>query len=350
TQIFMLQTLFSVVYMALEIPSGYLADRIGRARSIQLSMPIAATGMLCYGLSGELWQFIACELVLAVACSLLSGADTALLFDSLKASGRAEQFERLSRRTNSLSYLAAALCIPLGIGLVHFFGLAATLCADGVMYLCSMVFALKLREVPRQKEVGKPRIAWQNAKDLARRPEIRWLVLLNVTLSCATYIGFWMATPVYESLGIPVVMFGVLLGFRCLWKAAWARWCHPKLGLLKAMSLYALLAVGGFFALASGAWWAVWLILGHDVVQALHGPTTIQRLNNHIDDEHRATLNSVVNLLQRCMYAIAGPAAGFAIDKTGLTNGLAIIGVACGAVATLAIVRLKFSKNLAAIS
>jgi MFS family permease len=42
-QIFLLQSIFSAAYLLWEIPSGMIADRLGRALSIKISAPIAVT-------------------------------------------------------------------------------------------------------------------------------------------------------------------------------------------------------------------------------------------------------------------------------------------------------------------
>ncbi len=129
TEIFLLQSIFSVAVVLWELPSGYIADKLGRARTIQVSGPIAVVAMIAYGFSGEFWQMAACELLLAVANGLLSGADQALLYDSLKAEGKESEYERWSKRINSRLFLATALSLPLSIGLVSLFGVAATLIA-----------------------------------------------------------------------------------------------------------------------------------------------------------------------------------------------------------------------------
>jgi MFS family permease len=133
SQIFLLQSIFSVSYLLWEIPSGWLADRIGRARSIQLSVPFAVVGMVAYGFSDYWWQFVVCELLLAVANGLISGADKALLIDSLKAAGRGSEFVRIQQRIDALGYAAIAFGVPLSFVLVKYWGYGAAIVADGLV-------------------------------------------------------------------------------------------------------------------------------------------------------------------------------------------------------------------------
>lgn len=62
--------------------------------------------MVVYGFSHHYWQFIVCELELALATGLISGIDTALLFDSLTAEGKVDQFVRISQRINAFGFAA----------------------------------------------------------------------------------------------------------------------------------------------------------------------------------------------------------------------------------------------------
>lgn len=106
------------------------------------------------------------------------------------------------------------------------------------------------------------------------------------------------------------------------------------------MVSYALLAGLTYFAMASGQIWLVWAVLGHDAVQALQSQPVTALLNAHITHRHRATLNSLVNLVQRLFYTVTGPLLGLLVDRTGLSVGFAVTGVITMLVALLAMSRL----------
>jgi MFS family permease len=342
-QIFLLQSIFSAAYLLWEIPSGMLADRLGRATSIKVSAPIAAIGMFLYGLSGEFWQFVVCELILALASGLISGVDTALLIDSLKADGKEKDFVRLQQRMDGLGFASTAVAVPLAVVLVHFFGVASTLLADGIATGLGAYFVLKLVEAPRSNggQDKLRRSTWHALRELARRQNVRWLIVLKTTLNTATYLGFWLSALYYTALGIPVVLFGVILAVRSLWKAWLSHRFHHEGHVARKETIFAGLAGAVYFAMATGQIWLVWTVLAHDVVQALASSPLTKRLNAHIEEDHRATLNSVANLVQRMGYMVAGPLVGLAVDKTNLATGMVLTGVVCSAIALAATARLK---------
>lgn len=343
SQIFLLQSAFSGAFLLWEIPSGMIADRIGRAFSIKLSAPIAAVAMIAYGLSSQFWQFLVCELVLALANGLVSGVNTALLVDSLKADGREAEYTRIAQRIDGLGFAATAVAVPIAIALVQFLGVSSTIIADGITSLLGLYFVLRLVEAPRSNggQEKARRSTWHALRSLATNANFRWLVTLQSALSTATYLAFWLAAIYYQRIGIPVVLFGAILAVRSTWKWWLSHRFHQEKHVERNMTIYAGLAGVVYLAMATGQIWLVWAVLGHDIVQALSNSPLTRRMNIHMDEENRATLNSVANLVRRMTYTVAGPAVGFMVDKIGLSFGMVATGVGCSFVAYLAIWRLR---------
>jgi MFS family permease len=343
TQIFILQAIFSLAFLLWEIPSGLIADRFGRAFSIKLSGPISVVGLLAYGFCSHFWQFLVCELILALGSGLMSGIDTALLLDSLRADGREDEYTHLGQRINAVGFWAVLASVPLAILLVQFVSIRSTLIADGVLTGIGQVFTFKLVEAPRYSGGTKrQRLAGLVAiRELARKAEVRWLVVLGSSLSTATYIGFWLSAPYYRSLGIPVALFSVFLAVRSGVKAVLSRMVVPKKHFETSMKGYAVMAGVVYLGMATGQLWLIWVVLGHDAIQALQAIPITGRLNVHIGHEYRATLNSAVNLTQRLAFSLLGPFVGLVVDRAGLSTGLVVTGLVCSTAGIVAIVRLR---------
>lgn len=341
-QIFVLQSIFSGAFLLWELPSGYIADKLGRAFSIKLSAPIAAIAMTAYGLSNQYWQFVVWELVLALASGLVSGVDTALLFDSLKAEGRGKDFVRLSQRIDAFGFAATALGVPIALLLIKYSSVSSTLIADGLLTGVGAAFAFRLGEAPRYDGGQEEERAsvWRATAQLGRNVEARWLVLLGATLSTATYLAFWLSAPYYTSLGIPLAAFSAILAARSLWKAWLSHRIRQTSHLERRMVAYALLAGLVYFAMASRQIWLVWAVLGHDIVQALHSQPISAELNEHMEHRHRATLNSLVNLVERLFYTVAGPLVGLLVDRAGFSAALVLTGATMTLLALAALARL----------
>lgn len=337
-----LQSIFSAVLVLLDIPSGRFADKHGRAFSIKLSVPIGAVAMVAYGFSHHFWQFAILEVLLAVSKSLVSGADTALLTDSLHADNRGNEYVKTAQRIDGLSFAGTAIGLLVAVGLVHYFGIGSTLIADGILSAAGFLFVLRLVEAPHSYSEAEEeqRSLRQVTVELSKRSDVRWLVVLSSVLGVSTLMAFWFAAPYYTALGISTEWFGAILALRSAWKALLSHWPRPAANEQRALVTYAALAGLVYLAMASRQLWLMWAVLGHDIVQARARQPLIHRLNRYIDPWHRAGMNSVINLVQRLVFTVAGPLAGLLIDGFGLRLGFAILGIICSAVAFVALSRL----------
>ena len=81
--VMLLQAIYSVTIVVLEIPSGYLADAVGRKKTLVFGAIMGFFGFLTYSFSYGFIGFLIAEIILGIGQSMLSGADSALLYDTL---------------------------------------------------------------------------------------------------------------------------------------------------------------------------------------------------------------------------------------------------------------------------
>ena len=71
-----------------QVPAGAVADRWGRVWSLRAGGVIYALSMVSFGLAESFAPVMIAWVLWAIAFALVTGADSALLHDSLKAEGR----------------------------------------------------------------------------------------------------------------------------------------------------------------------------------------------------------------------------------------------------------------------
>ncbi|MGY9057575.1 MAG: MFS transporter, partial [Alphaproteobacteria bacterium] len=88
----------------LEVPSGYLADRVGRR--ITLLIGTAATVVACVllGIGGPFMIFALAQVFMGLGSAFSSGTDSAFLYDSLLASGREGEVTSAEARAFRVSF------------------------------------------------------------------------------------------------------------------------------------------------------------------------------------------------------------------------------------------------------
>lgn len=87
-RILLLNAWFMLWAFALEVPTGAIADRFGRKVSATLGYAIGAAAIGVYVSAPRLEVFLAAEVLMALGFALVSGAEDALLYDSLVFLGR----------------------------------------------------------------------------------------------------------------------------------------------------------------------------------------------------------------------------------------------------------------------
>lgn len=90
-QINIINSVFFFSVFLFEVPTGSVADILGRKRSLLISLLLSAVGFMVYFLSRNFWVFILAEITVALGMTFSSGAFDAWLVDSLNYYGHPEK-------------------------------------------------------------------------------------------------------------------------------------------------------------------------------------------------------------------------------------------------------------------
>jgi MFS family permease len=115
TQIALIDTFWWLTSSLSEIPTGVVADRFSRKLSLAVGAFLAGCGALLYGLAPTFTLFLVANGLAAVALTFGSGADEALLYESLQCLGRAEEYPKITGRARALARGMVAVASTLAI-------------------------------------------------------------------------------------------------------------------------------------------------------------------------------------------------------------------------------------------
>lgn len=113
TEIALYQALYNAATVALELPTGLVGDFFGKKFSIQVGVLLLffhTAGMLL--LSGPF--LVVLSLVEALAYSLQSGSEQALLYEIVRNAGQGERFLTINARLLAAQSIATGMAIVLG--------------------------------------------------------------------------------------------------------------------------------------------------------------------------------------------------------------------------------------------
>jgi len=338
TRMFVLQAWFLFWVFTLEIPTGVVADKFGRKISVALGCILFASDMLFFGLSHNYYLLFAAEFLGAVGMTFISGADQALLYDSLIAINEQERARFCFSRYEAAGTLGLLVSFPIGSSIAGLRNYPNLLPVPFVMTAISAVLAaglfLWMREPPRTKpKEGFIRMGVRGLRTLFERRELRAYVLNAVTISSVTFFAFWFYQPISQRAGLDIAYLGWIgAGFNLFSAILLTRvgLLEKALGVRRLLLLSALLPgvlfiALGFLRLLAFAIPALFILVGCKMVRA---PVLNAFINRHIESENRATVISSVSLLERSVTFLLYPVVGLLADAS-LDYALWLLGGVC---------------------
>lgn len=113
-QISFLVTIQYVIQMICELPSGALADLIGRRWTILSGFVLRAISFLLFPFCYSFWHFIVLSVFLGVADSLRSGSEEAIIYDTLKQEGRDDEIRTVYTSGSNIYQVGLIIATALG--------------------------------------------------------------------------------------------------------------------------------------------------------------------------------------------------------------------------------------------
>ena len=144
-EILFLKAIYSITIVIFEIPSGYCADVWGRKKTLIAGSILGALGFVIYSSNTLYLGFAVAEIILGLGHSFISGADAAMLYDTLKSEKKAASYLKHEGRITAGGNFAEALAGIAG-GLLATISLRAPFYAQAVVAASAIPAALLLKE------------------------------------------------------------------------------------------------------------------------------------------------------------------------------------------------------------
>jgi MFS family permease len=131
--------------IALELPTGWFADRFGHRASLILGSAAQVVGMLWCWLGDGVGGLLTASVLVALGDAFRSGADQALLYRTCLALDREGEFQKIEARTEAIALGVLVAMVLAGGVIVHTGGFAigwfaeSAMCAVGLAIACAMV-------------------------------------------------------------------------------------------------------------------------------------------------------------------------------------------------------------------
>jgi MFS family permease len=339
TQVGLLEGVAWTITAFLEVPTGAIADRWGRKASIAVGASLYSLAMFLILAEALSPAFLLGYALWNSSNAFVSGADSALLYDSLKADGFAAQAAKQSGRYAAIQQASQGIASLVGAAIATIdINLCFLIC--GFVGLAAAALVLTIHEPPRTTDDGQEYLGyWRNLRTAvriaARRPAVRALILLNATILVVPLVVYYVLLQPYSvGVGLPLAALGVVV-IAVQVSTVVASWLAHRtatyldLASVVALALAVLIAATALLA-AIPSIPSLALMPAVALVPALLTPLLSARLNDLIPSAQRATILSLGALLFELGLAIAMPLLLAFADRFGAP---AAVGLSCAIVA-----------------
>ena len=337
------ESVFHIVSLLCEVPSGMAADLLGRKKTLVFGGVCVVLYNVLMALAPDLFFICLAMGLNAFASTMFSGTFSALTYDSLKQCGRADDYLKVSANCSQITNLTTALgslasTLERFLRFSGFYLLSAAF--EGIAALATVLMEEPIvteAQASRGKQTFRdlPGQLVQLVRDsitaLRAAPLAVKLIASSAVICIPSYLTKMFIQQRLVELGWPTALLFLpllLSGLASMLGIEVARRIHPQ-NLRQFYTVCALLCGSG--CILVGAAPALLAILGCMLVQGIIDVWLLhesQKLNDAIPSDQRATLISVDSMAYSLLMIPASPLVGAVGDALGQAGaGLVVLGL-----------------------
>ncbi len=332
TQIFILESAWAVSILFCEVPCGYFADNVSRKTSMIFGSFLACLSYTLYNFSTGFNELFLANILMGVSYSFISGADSALAYDSFKVINKEEKYLNFEAQSSSLSGFCQVLASIIGgsLAVVH---LKAPLISQIIIYIFLIPISLFLTETPhltKQNPTSFKNIIKITIETLFTKNDLRWLIIYSMIVGNMTHSIIWLTQPMYQGIGINLKWYGLLWASQYLAYSIFSKYSESIssfFGKKRSLIIFLFLGIITYFFLAFNInYYSLFVIPLLYMIRGLHRPIINDLINKNVQSEIRATIFSIDSLFKKFFYMLLGPIIGLCVDHYSLATGFLISG------------------------
>ncbi len=331
--IYYMESVVLCICVLLDIPSGALADVIGRKRSVVIGRGFLFGSAFFFTIMEAPIHAWIGNILWAIGYTMQSGADTALLYDTLKEHGREAEFKRVEGQAIGLRLILVACCsLITGVLAGVDWRLPLWLCLPfvAIPFFGGLLFKepIQTEHYSVHKQIG---ILKEGVGFAIRSVTVRWMIGFAALLATTSKVWFFTYNPYFELVALSVTYYGVI--FFCLNVVAWLsshyaykveEWIGERVCIIVMILCIGIpILLMASFPIPPFAY----LVIVQNIVRGFMRPFVGDYLNRHITSSIRATVLSVQSSVANLMAIMGLAVFGFLTGTLGLLYALLMLGV-----------------------
>jgi len=348
TEVMLLQGIYSLSVALFEIPSGYIADIFGRKQTIVLSTIFSFIGYLVFSFYGGFYAFAIAQILVGIGGSLMSGSDSALIYDTLLETESKSSYTKIEGRNYAIGNFSEALAGVLG-GFLAVSSIYLPIYVQTTILFFSIPIALTLLE-PTMHEENKLDRSFKAIMGVVKfslvdNTRLRWLIIYSSAMGVATLSMAWFAQPFFKEVGVPLAYFGILwagLNFSAGLTSFNAHQFDKKENNYKMLIYLSLSMFISFILLGfNNSIYGLFFIFIIYLLRGIVTPILRNAINVNTTSNKRATVLSIRSFIIRISFAICAPILGYIAENYALSTSFYVLAIVVGSFSLLASLRLS---------
>jgi MFS family permease len=334
TEIMLLQSIFAIFTVILEIPTGYFADIYGRKSTL---LTAGITGLLAittYSLGHNFFHFLIAEFFFAISVSFSSGTKSALVYDTLKELGKESHYKKLWGNLLFYGIMSLAVSSIIG-GFIGEINLRYTLFASIPFFTLPVLLTLSFQEPQRHKLIIKKGYLKELINILKNtfihNKKLRWIIIYSGIVYAFNQASLWLYQPYFILSGLNIPWFGFVFAMFQLVAAFSSKYAHKleeKLGQKYSLTMLILLVALSYFLMSNFVFlFSFSFCFIQQFVRGFKNAVVTDYINQLTDSEIRATVLSAESFIGRLIYALIIPGIGWVADVYSLLQALLILAI-----------------------
>lgn len=339
SQIFLIESIYMILIILLEIPWGRFADKFGYKRTLVLSNLLFFISKIIFFKANSFSMFLMERLILAISISGISGCDSALLFLSLDEKDNSEKvFARYNFFSNLgflLASISSIIIINISMDLAAFY----TIIPYGFAFILS--FFIKEVNGGNSENIG----IMKNIRYILKKKHVLIFVIgVALVTEVVQSITVFLNQGIYIKSNINIKYFGLILAIIQIIKLISIKSYKltNRIGQRTTIILFVtLITITSFFLIFIRI--SFLAIIGITLISTsmeFIEPIFMDIKNKSIKNMNRATLLSIYSMFQSVISATINPLIGFAADYS-LEVGL----IACSIISIISMILIWLSKG-----
>ena len=345
TQIMILQATYSLFVALFEIPSGFFADIYGRKKSLVTGSVFLFLGYVIFSFFSGFNEFLIAEMLLGIGGSLISGADSAILYDTLLEIKEDNEYTKIEGRTYAIGNFSEGIAGVLG-------GFLAMTSLNMPVYIQTIVMFLS---IPIAMTLVEPKSSYKLSKSFSsiirvvkdtfiHHRKLRWYIVYSSSMGIATLSIAWFVQPFLMEIDTPIIYYGIIWAFLnfTAGTTSYYSYLFNKHNLLIYISLTMIISLI-ILGLNISYFGLIFIILIY-LLRGVITPNLRNLININSTSERRATVLSLRSFVIRISFAIIAPILGYLTDSYNISYVFYVLAIIVGLTSLLAVYKLKINN------